>query len=265
MIIYTLTGKSGTGKSYHAMEIAKENQIDGIIDDGLFIYHNMVMEGVSAKKSQTKIGAVRTALFEKDDIRNKVIESIKSANPKSLLILGTSDEMTDIIMEKLELNVDEVRRLYITDLTTEEDREIAHEQREKLGKHAIPAPSLQLKRNFAGYFLDTLRRGKGRAAQERTVVRPSFSYLGNYIINERAINDIIHIVVRDTPGISKVVYISYLDSSPEQYSVQIAVKLRHGYPAWESAMLFQKSVQNMIESMTAFNVLKVDIEIRGVN
>ena len=38
MQVYTLVGKSGSGKSFHAMELCKKKQIDGIIDDGLFIY-----------------------------------------------------------------------------------------------------------------------------------------------------------------------------------------------------------------------------------
>ena len=41
--------KSGTGKSYQAMNLCKELDIEAIIDDGLFIYGNRVMAGISAK------------------------------------------------------------------------------------------------------------------------------------------------------------------------------------------------------------------------
>ena len=50
MQVYTLVGKSGSGKSFHAMELCKKKQIDGIIDDGLFIYQNTIVAGVSAKR-----------------------------------------------------------------------------------------------------------------------------------------------------------------------------------------------------------------------
>ena len=40
MKIYTLVGKSGTGKSFHAMELCRKKQIESIIDDGLIIYQN---------------------------------------------------------------------------------------------------------------------------------------------------------------------------------------------------------------------------------
>ena len=268
MRIYTLTGKSGTGKSYHAMEIAKEKSIRAIIDDGLFIYDNKVIAGVSAKRSETKMGAIRIAIFENDEMRDKVSSAINEKNLDSILILGTSDEMTDRITARLGLKQDELIRIHIEDITSEEEREIAHEQRDKMGKHAIPAPALQLKHNFAGYFLDPLRliRGKDQGmAAERTVVRPSYSYLGNYIVNERAINDIIHLVCRETEGIYKVVYISHLKSSQEQYELQIAIKVRHGYSVWDCAEIFQKRVQEMIEKMTAFNVVTVNVEVRGIS
>ena len=77
MDVYTLTGKSGTGKSFHAMSLCKKYNIEAIIDDGLFIYNNTVVEGISAKRASTKIGAVKTALFLKDEVRDKVAAAIR--------------------------------------------------------------------------------------------------------------------------------------------------------------------------------------------
>ena len=67
MDVYTLVGRSGTGNSFHAMNLCKKYNIEAIIDDGLFIYKNTVVEGVSAKRASTKIGAVKTALFMDDE------------------------------------------------------------------------------------------------------------------------------------------------------------------------------------------------------
>ncbi len=40
MKVYALVGESGSGKSYRAMWVAKENDIECIIDDGLLIRGN---------------------------------------------------------------------------------------------------------------------------------------------------------------------------------------------------------------------------------
>ena len=123
MDVYTLTGKSGTGKSFHAMNLCKKYNIEAIIDDGLFIYKNTVVEGVSAKRAATKIGAVKTALFMNDEIRDKVATAIRQKKPTGILVLGTSDGMTDRIIERLglpPLPEDSLRRIHIEDITTPE-------------------------------------------------------------------------------------------------------------------------------------------------
>ena len=55
MDVYTLVGKSGTGKSFHAMNLCKKLNIEGIIDDGLFIYKNSVIAGISRIKPQKNV------------------------------------------------------------------------------------------------------------------------------------------------------------------------------------------------------------------
>ena len=270
MDVYTLAGKSGTGKSFHAMNLCKKYNIEAIIDDGLFIYKNTVVEGVSAKRAATKIGAVKTALLLNDEIRDKVVAAIKKKNPSSILVLGTSDGMADRIIERLglpPLPEDSLRRIHIEDITTPEERATAREQRDRMGKHVIPAPALQLKRSFAGYFMDPLKffRGKDQgAASERTVVRPTFSYMGEYFIDEKVINDIITCVARTMPSIGRVVYIVQ-EASPEAYELAVSIKIRRGYPIWEAAQAFQERLSSVVEEMTAFNVAKVDVEVRGIS
>ena len=270
MEIYTLVGKSGTGKSYNAMDICQERKIDAIIDDGLFIYKNSVIAGQSAKKAATKIGAVKVALFLDEEQCKDVRAEIEKCSPDAILILGTSDGMVDRIIERLGLPAlaeDSPNRIRIEDITTPEERERAHQQRNELGKHVIPAPSLQLKRNFAGYFLDPLRflRGKGDDdANERTVVRPTYSYLGEYLLSERVIDDIIACVAQRHPAAGRIIYVGH-STSPESYELFVVLKLRHGYSIWQAASELQEQVAEMVEQMTAFNVSRVDVEVRGID
>ena len=150
---------------YKRQELCKKKQIDGIIDDGLFIYQNTIVAGVSAKRSQTKIGAVKVALFLDSASCKEVKAAIEEKQPGSILVLGTSVEMVDKIIRRLGLpmpEADSPRRIRIEDITTEEERKVARQQRDKLGKHVIPAPALQLKHNFAGYFMDPLRLFRGK-------------------------------------------------------------------------------------------------------
>lgn len=266
MKIYTLTGKSGTGKSYQAINLCKEKNIESIIDDGLFIYRNRVEAGISAKRQETRVGAIKTALFTRDDHADPVREKIKELQPETLLILGTSDKMTDRIIERLDLPpVSE--RIYIEDITTEEEREIANRQRLNQGKHVIPVPTLQLKRDFAGYFLDPLRIIKGlkhgkQNVSEKTVVRPTFSYMGEFYISDFVLNDIAQCVAMETEGITRVEKV-YENTSPDNLVINVYLTVNPSCMIWETAMDFQKKLTEIVEYMTAFNVVSVNVEVVG--
>ena len=67
---------------------------------------------------------MRTALFNYEDHRESVKAAIESCDPQALMIIGTSDRMTDIVATQLGLPLPE-ERIYIEDVTTEEQRELA--------------------------------------------------------------------------------------------------------------------------------------------
>ena len=141
MKIIALTGPSGTGKSFQAQTICSERAIDGMIDDGLFVYHESLAAGKSAKREKTKTGAIKTALFTRDDHAREVADAIGRLAPESILVLGTSDKMADRITDRLGLpRASEY--IHIEDITTEEERELALKQRKQQGKHVIPVPTL---------------------------------------------------------------------------------------------------------------------------
>lgn len=267
MKVYTLTGKSGTGKSYQAINLCKEKNIESIIDDGLFIYRNRVEAGISAKRQETMVGAIKTALFHKDEHAEPVIRRIRELQPESMLILGTSDKMTDRIIERLGLpEVSE--RIYIEDITTEEERDIADKQRRGQGKHVIPVPTLQLKRDFAGYFLDPLRIIKGfksgRQVTEKTVVRPTFSYMGEFFISDFVLTDIAKCVGKEVRGITSVEKV-YENTSPDNLIMDVSVTMDSKANFWETAVKFQKKLAEVTESMTAFNVVTINVEVTGID
>ena len=63
MKVYALVGPSGTGKSHRARVLSREYGISLIIDDGLLVWDGKVLAGKTAKKAETKVGAIKTALF----------------------------------------------------------------------------------------------------------------------------------------------------------------------------------------------------------
>ena len=159
--VYAFVGPSGTGKSYRAQMVAAENDIHFIIDDGLLIKDNEVIAGNSAKMAATKIETVKKALFLQEGQAKEIQEALKKHNANSILLLGTSDGMVEKIAENLNLpKISET--IYITDVATEEEMKTARNIRVTEGKHVIPVPTFEIKKDFSGYLLDPLQIFKSK-------------------------------------------------------------------------------------------------------
>lgn len=268
MEIISFTGKSGTGKSYSAARICREQGIEAIIDDGLLIYKGGIAAGRSAKECTSKAAAMRTALFNYEDHRQEVMEALHRLHPKKLMVIGTSDRMVNWITDALELKRAD-RRLYIEDFTTEEQRQVAGEHRMQDGEHAIPVPMGQLKRDFAGYILNPSRFFRSRAMQEesgreRTIVRPPFSYSGKFEISEQAIGDLIHIAAESHRGCIKVQNY-YHNGKVSGFNLVIEIRIRKFPGAGRQCILFQKEVSESLRKMTSFSLGHVNIRIKDIS
>ena len=263
MEVYALTGRSGTGKSYKAMDLCRQLKIWAIIDDGLFILNYRVAAGSSAKTAPTKIGATKMALFNDTKIRDEVMAKIKESDPDKILIIGTSDKMADLIAARLELpEISEY--IHIEEITTKEERAIARKQRVGQGKHLIPAPSFQLKKQFSGYFMDPLQIikgfGPGRGDSEKSVVRPTYSYKGDYIISDKVIADIVKYIAINSPAVAEVEKVGTY-SSPTGIDINVTLEMHTGFDLILAASRLQERCKARIEEMTAFNVDSLNVKI----
>ncbi len=151
--------------------------------------------GSSAKKASTKIETVKRALFISEEQRDAMIKAIRKERPKSILILGTSDKMVNEIAENLKLpKIKKIIR--IEDVATEEEIASARRIRTTEGKHVIPVPTFEIKKEFSGYLLDPLqifrKNGQSSYVSEKTIIRPTFSYMENFVISYNVVKKIIN-------------------------------------------------------------------------
>ncbi len=266
MEVTALIGASGTGKSYKAIMIAKELGIQYIIDDGLLINETRVLKGKSAKKEKTIVQAVKTAIFMDKEHREKVIEAINVEKPNKILIIGTSEKMVEKIAKALSFpQIDQ--KIFIEDISNEEEMKLAKQYREKEGKHVIPVPTFEIKKDFSGYFIDTLRIFKRKRESnkdhiyEKTVVRPTFSYLGKYTISNKVIKQLIHHVAKKVQYVSKV-YNIYINSKDHGVSIKINAVVIYGKQIKIVIEELQEEIIKEIENMTSLNILSVDVIVK---
>ena len=266
--VYAFVGPSGTGKSYRAQMVAGEKNIDFIIDDGLLVKDNEIIAGNSAKKAPTKIETVKHALFLSDDEKQEIYKALKKYKPESILILGTSDGMVKKIASNLGLPPI-IETTYIQDVATEQEMETARRIRVTEGKHVIPVPTFELKKDFSGYLLDPLQifKSKGRGQKpyisEKSIIRPTFSYLGKFTISDMVFRQIAEYLATKSPAIYRILKIR-VESFEEGPTIYMEVMVVYGFNVVEELKKFKEKTKKEIENLTSMNVVSMEVIAKSV-
>lgn len=272
MQVYAFVGKTGTGKSYNALKVAKSYDIKYIIDDAILINETKVVAGRSAKTEASKIASVKAAIFFYEDRRKEMIAAIKKEKIDKILILGTSDDMVKKIAENLKLG--EIKKtIYIEDVATPEKIEEARKSRYEEGKHVVPVPTFEIKKQFSGYFVDPLRmfdiyrRESSNMyeaeSSEKTIIRPTYSYLGKFRISDNVIKEIITHVVEEIDGVAKVEKV-FTEKYIDGMRIEMDLKIEFGKSIPQISKNVQDATIHAIDTMTGINLFGIDINIVGI-
>jgi adenylate kinase family enzyme len=266
---YALVGESGTGKSFRAKLVAQKYGIDFIIDDGLLIRDNRILAGHSAKKEKTFLAAVKVALFDEKTHRDDVAKRLQSEKIRRILVLGTSEKMVNKIAARLQLPPPS-RIIKIEDIATQDEIEKAIRTRRIEGKHVIPVPSIEVKRNYPGIFYDAIRIFKRKVVptaigptpkvHEKSVVRPEYSKRGKVIISEAALSQmVIHCVDEYNPEIriKKMV----VKDDDMGYRLVITIDVPYGLQLGGNIHELQQYIIDNIERFTGILIEEVNIII----
>lgn len=266
--VYAFVGPSGTGKSYRAQMVASEKGINYIIDDGLLIRENEVIAGESAKKAPTKVETVKKALFYNEAERQEIIKAFRKYRPDKILLLGTSDKMVAKIAENLGLpQITET--VYITDVATKQEMETARRIRVTEGKHVIPVPTFEIKKDFSGYLLDPLQifksKGKGQKPyiSEKSIIRPTFSYMGKFTISDTVFRQILEYLAKKSEGIYKVQK-TRVENYGEGVSLYMEVTVVYGSNVVKEIKNFKEKARKEIEKLTAMNVAELEVVAKNI-
>ncbi|MGI6065721.1 MAG: Asp23/Gls24 family envelope stress response protein [Bacillota bacterium] len=270
MEVYALVGPSGTGKSHHALYVAQEYGINMIIDDGLLIKGSRILAGRSAKRSPTRVGAIRTALFSEDSHAQEIMETIKENQPANILVLGTSLGMVEKIIQRLELPP--AKTIFnIEDIASQRQIKKAQQIRNRFGTHVVPAPTVEVKPKFSGTIIAPLRSffkkqiGENQPLPttkhlwvEQTIVRPTFNYLGRFYIANHVISEITKYACHDIPGIDHIGKI-HVDNSEHGLRLHIDSTVIFGYIIPDVLKNAQEKIKEQVEQMTSLHIISVDM------
>ena len=267
--VYALVGESGTGKSFRSRLLAEEYGISAIIDDGLLIQDEKILAGRSAKREKTYMGAVRVALFDDKEHRDDVAKVLRKSHIKKILLLGTSEKMVSKIAMRLQLPQPS-KIIRIEDIATKEEIEKAVKSRQVEGKHVIPVPSIEVKKNYPQIFSTSMRyffnkkrllkNGKGGKMIEKSIVEPEFSKKGRVEISEAALTQMVmHCVNESSPDVTikKIV----IKTNARGYRLIVTVDVPFGTQLTGKIHKLQQYIIDKIETYTGILIEEVSIII----
>lgn len=265
--VFALVGESGTGKSFRAKLLAQKYNIDLIVDDGLLIKDDKILAGHSAKREKTFLAAVRVALFDDKEHRDEIAKVLKWQKPQSILILGTSEKMVMKIATRLQLP-QPTRIIHIEDIATKDEIEKAIRSRRIEGKHVIPVPAIEVKRNYPQIFYDTIKvllhHTKKPDAKnplfEKSVVCPEFSKKGRISISEAALSQMAMHCVSEFDNNIRVNKLS-IKTDARGYRIVITIDVPFGTQLTGTIHSLQQYIIDNIERYTGILIEEVSIII----
>ncbi len=269
MEVLALIGSSGTGKSHRAMVLAYEQGIDTLIDDGLLIKDGRKLAGKSAKREATALQAVKRAIFLDPDHAEEIRHCLSVENPEKLLVLGTSLRMVQRITDTLGLPRP-TQLIYIEEIATEKEIQLAHELRENHGMHVIPVPTIEVKKDFPGYLVDPLKyffskkNDSRRKVGEKSIIRPKFSLLGKLVISENAVGQIATYVTLQTSGVAMVNKV-VVDMGHDGVNVRMEITARYGYYLPNVAKNVKQNIEKNLEDLTGLLVYDTRVQIKSLD
>jgi ABC-type dipeptide/oligopeptide/nickel transport system ATPase component len=263
MEVFSLSGPSGTGKSTSALAFAHKHKIPAIIDDGLLIFNGKKIAGTSAKFEKNPFTAVKRATFFDEDHLKEVQMAINNYYIDRILIIGTSDKMTRLIAERL--NLGEIKHYYhVEDIRSPSEIKLAQFIRRTEGKHIIPIPYKQVDQSF---FKKLIQKGmeifspKKERIGENTIVHPDF-HRGTINIHKRAFKNIVEIVCSQYEAIDDCKAVEFhLEGLPIlQATVTIRFPIRDSLK--ETMEKLQKDLHAHFMRMLNIELYSVDLTVQ---
>jgi uncharacterized alkaline shock family protein YloU len=107
------------------------------------------------------------------------------------------------------------------------------------------------------------KKSEDEGQDDRTVVRPTFSYFGSFTISEQVIRDIIRISAEKYD--SHIVVVDRMNNGKQQnMAVTIDVMAVRDPESVDKCLGLQKDVFDALSSMTAFTIESVNVRIRDI-
>ena len=97
----------------------------------------------------------------------------------------------------------------------------------------------------------------------KTIVRPTFSFLGNYSISNNAIYQIANYVASTVEGYEDMTRFRIIKKDGG-ISIDMSITVNYKYPIFEVIKIIQKKVCDTLDRLTALHLIGLNITVRHI-
>lgn len=174
---------------------------------------------------------------------------------------------------KTNLTLPEFKKIIrIEDVSSKEEMQMAKRIRKTQGKHVVPVPTFEIKKDFSGIMLDPLQVFRTKKdknpyqAADRSIIRPTFSYLGKFTISDSVFRDIVDMISEITEGVvsTSKLRVDKIAVAEEGLKIYAEITVVYGYNIVNVVDKFKERIKKELETITAMNVLEVDVKVKNI-
>ena len=98
---------------------------------------------------------------------------------------------------------------------------------------------------------------------KKSIIRPTFSYLGNFTISDTVFRQILEYLAVQTPAIYKILK-TRVENYGEGAKLYMEVTIMYGYNVVDGIKEFKKKARKEIEKLTAMNVVNLEVVAKNI-
>lgn len=108
-------------------------------------------------------------------------------------------------------------------------------------------------------------KGKGQKPyiSEKSIIRPTFSYMGKFTISDLVFRQILEYLAQKTPAIHKILK-TRVENYGEGAKIYMEVSIVYGFNVVEGLNNFKEKSKKEIETLTAMNVVELEVVAKSI-
>lgn len=108
-------------------------------------------------------------------------------------------------------------------------------------------------------------KGKGQKPyiSEKSIIRPTFSYMGKFTISDLVFRQILEYLAQKTPAIHKILK-TRVENYGEGAKIYMEVSIVYGFNVVEGLNNFKEKSKKEIETLTAMNVVELEVVAKNI-